>query len=179
LISAYDLVTGAFLGTLRNTSGNNISIDGLWQLKFGNGGNGGATNVLYFAAGIQAEMHGLLGSLSACHGPVIHNAAASPNVLWPPNQKMVPVTISYTVTDDCVAAPACTLSVTSNEGEGGGSGNTSPDWEVVDGHHVNLIAERAGTGSGRVYTVKISCTDTLPLSSSAEVTVTVPHDRGY
>jgi hypothetical protein len=33
--------------------------------------------------------------------------------------------------------------------------DTSPDWVVVDKHHVRLRAERAGSGSGRVYTVTI------------------------
>jgi hypothetical protein len=49
---------------MKDPNGNAISIDGLWTLLFGNGGNGGAKNVLYFSAGIQNQQHGLLGSLS-------------------------------------------------------------------------------------------------------------------
>jgi uncharacterized protein (TIGR03118 family) len=177
-ISAFDLQTGEFLGLLDGTDGNPLAIDGLWQLIFGNGGSGGNPDVLYFSAGIQGEQHGLFAALNACHGPVISNASASPDLLWPPNHQAVPVTVAYTVTDDCVPAPACTLSVSSNEGEGGGSGNTSPDWTVVDSHTVDLVAERAGTGDGRIYTVTINCKDTLPLSSSAQVVVTVPHSQG-
>ena len=38
-------------------------------------------------------------------------------------------------------------------------GNTAPDWEIVDSHHVRLRAERSGRGNGRVYTITITCTD--------------------
>jgi hypothetical protein len=49
---------------------------------------------------------------------------------------------------------------------------------VLDAHHVDLRAERMGTSSGRVYTVNISCSDKLGLSSTAMTTVTVAHDQG-
>ena len=65
------------------------------------------------------------------------------------------MTVSYDVTDNCpVPSGSCTLSVTSNEPVlGHGSGNTSPDWIVVDDHHVLLRAEREGGGNGRIYTL--------------------------
>ena len=50
---------------------------------------------------------------------------------------------------------------------------------VVDAHTVELQASRNGGGNGRTYTVQISCEDSLPLSTSASVTVTVPHDQGH
>jgi hypothetical protein len=54
--------------------------------------------------------------------------------------------VNYTVNDNC-GMPACVLSVTSNEPiNGTGDGDTAPDWEIVDAHHVRLRAERAGTG---------------------------------
>jgi uncharacterized protein (TIGR03118 family) len=64
VIGAFDPVSGKFLGLLRDTEGNPIWIDGLWALMFGNGGKGGATNALYFTAGIQNQKHGLFGSLT-------------------------------------------------------------------------------------------------------------------
>jgi uncharacterized repeat protein (TIGR01451 family) len=112
--------------------------------------------------------------------PVITGATADPSVLWPPNHRMINVTVSYDVTDNCPLPPgSCTLSVTSNEPVlGHGSGHTSPDWTVVDDHHVLLRAERAGNGNGRIYTIAITCTDSGGNSSSDQVEVAVPHDRG-
>ncbi|HEX8632606.1 MAG TPA: TIGR03118 family protein [Pyrinomonadaceae bacterium] len=62
-IHAFNPTTGAFLGTLQDEGGNGIRIDGLWAIVFGNGGNGGDSNTLYFTAGIAREEHGLFGSL--------------------------------------------------------------------------------------------------------------------
>jgi 6-phosphogluconolactonase (cycloisomerase 2 family) len=115
---------------------------------------------------------------NCCPAPVINNASASPEVLWPPNHKMVEVTVNYSVTNPCPAT--CVLTVSSNEPINGiGDGNTSPDWEVVDAHHVFLRAERSGNGPGRIYTITITCTnDTNRLSSTERVNVIVPHDQG-
>lgn len=63
-IHAYNPTTGAFLGTLQDESGNGIEIDELWALQFGNGGNGGDVNTLYFTAGTAEEEHGLFGKLN-------------------------------------------------------------------------------------------------------------------
>jgi uncharacterized protein (TIGR03118 family) len=67
-INAFDPASGILVGTLKDTNGAPIAIDGLWDLKFGNGGSAGSTNTLYFTAGIAAggalEDHGLFGSLS-------------------------------------------------------------------------------------------------------------------
>jgi hypothetical protein len=47
--------------------------------------------------------------------PLISAVVANPNSLWPPNQKMVPVTISVAATDACGIASEKIVSVTSNE----------------------------------------------------------------
>lgn len=107
----------------------------------------------------------------------ITNVTATPSVLWPPNHKMVNVSIGYTIIDNC-APVTVTLSVASNEPiNGTGDGDTAPDWRIVNNRLVQLRAERAGTGSGRVYTITITATDTKGQSSSANVTVNVPHDK--
>ena len=62
-IHAFNPSTGAFLGTLQDESGNGIVIDELWALTFGNGGNGGDPNAMYFTAGVGEEEHGLFGKL--------------------------------------------------------------------------------------------------------------------
>jgi uncharacterized protein (TIGR03118 family) len=66
-INAFDPGSGDFLGSLRRPSGEPLEIDGLWALTFGNGGNGGETDVLYFTAGPGDEEHGLFGQIRAQH----------------------------------------------------------------------------------------------------------------
>jgi uncharacterized repeat protein (TIGR01451 family) len=109
--------------------------------------------------------------------PVISDASATPSTLWPPDHKMIDVTVNYTVTDNC--GPVTTaLSVTSNEPiDGLGDGDTSPDWEVVDEHQVRLRAERSGNGGGRVYTITITATDVAGDSSTLGLTVSVPKNQ--
>ncbi len=112
--------------------------------------------------------------------PLISGAAVSTNLLWPPNHQMTDVTVSYSTADNCSlpSAISCSLSVASNEPINGlGDGDTSPDWTIVDNHHVKLRAERSGTGTGRAYTVTITCTDQAGRSSSVPVTVNVPHSN--
>jgi len=68
-ISAFDPTTGAFRGQLLDQNGNPIANEGQWGLTFGNGGNGGRRDTLYFAAGINGEANGLFGSISAVPEP--------------------------------------------------------------------------------------------------------------
>jgi uncharacterized protein (TIGR03118 family) len=68
-ISVFDPLSGVFLGQLVDQSLNPIANTGLWGLRFGNGGNGGNPNVLYFTAGINGEVDGLFGSLVAVPEP--------------------------------------------------------------------------------------------------------------
>jgi uncharacterized protein (TIGR03118 family) len=62
-INAFNPTTGASLGALTTSTGQPFQIDGLWALKFGNGGTAGPTNTLFFTAGINDESHGVFGSL--------------------------------------------------------------------------------------------------------------------
>ncbi len=66
-INAYDIHTGRWMGTLRRRDGSPIQIDGLWGLRFGNGVTG-SRHTLLFSAGIDAEAHGLLGSIRHAGG---------------------------------------------------------------------------------------------------------------
>ena len=53
-------------------------------------------------------------------------------------------------------------------------GNTAQDWVIVDGHHVQLRAERSGHGTGRIYTLTVICQDAAANGSSREGRVLVP-----
>ena len=112
--------------------------------------------------------------------PNIDILSATPSVLWPPNHKMIPVTLTVSALDNCDPQPSCQIiDVTSNEPENGlGDGDTAPDWEITGDLTLNLRAERSGKGSGRVYTITVMCTDAHGNSSKGTVNVTVPHDKG-
>lgn len=113
--------------------------------------------------------------------PVIQSLTATPNSLWPPNHKMVPVSLAVSVSDVCdptVAASCQITSVTSNQPVNGtGDGNTAPDWEITGPLTLNLRAERAGNLGARIYTITVTCTDGSGNSSMKTVQVTVAHDQ--
>jgi hypothetical protein len=85
---------------------------------------------------------------------------------------MMEVTLNYAATDRC-GVVSNALSVASNEAING----TAPDWVVEDSHHVQLRANRSGTGTGRVYAITVISTDTAGNSSTKTVTVTVPRNQ--
>jgi uncharacterized protein (TIGR03118 family) len=60
-IAAFHESNGKFAGLMEDDSGVPITIDGLWGIRFGNGGNAGSPQQLFFAAGPQDESHGLFG----------------------------------------------------------------------------------------------------------------------
>ncbi|MBI3014117.1 MAG: SBBP repeat-containing protein [Candidatus Tectomicrobia bacterium] len=111
--------------------------------------------------------------------PLISSVSASPSVLWPPNRRMVPVTVAVSVSDICDGAPRCRIvSVTSNEPVSGlGRRDRTPDWEITGDLTMNLRAERSAKGRGRVYTITIRCADASGNSSTKTTTVTVPHKK--
>jgi uncharacterized protein (TIGR03118 family) len=51
-------------GELRDESGKSLTIDGLWALEFGQGGNNGPAGTLFFTAGPDDETHGLFGQIN-------------------------------------------------------------------------------------------------------------------
>lgn len=111
--------------------------------------------------------------------PEIGATVASPAILWPPNHKMTTVTLSVSVADAIDPAPRCRIdSVASNEPvEGLGDGDMAPDWEITADLALKLRAERSGTGSGRIYEVRVRCSDVSGNSSTRAVPVRVPLRR--
>ncbi|HEX4965240.1 MAG TPA: beta-propeller fold lactonase family protein [Thermoanaerobaculia bacterium] len=111
--------------------------------------------------------------------PSCASATASPNLLWPPNHKFVPITISGIVNP---APGAVTISVTSifqdEPVQSPGSGNTSPDAAGVGTSTPSVRSERDGDRDGRVYHINFTATGASG-SCTGSVTVGVPHDQGH
>jgi hypothetical protein len=124
----------------------------------------------------------------------------SPTTLWPPNHKLQPVTIVYADTDGdgdstMVAVTNWSDNETFNGVEINGSGQPNPQQapDVVPGMAgsgkdggqnatttAQVRAERSGRGTGRVYTLQVTCMDMgeMPSMQTVPIMVTVPHDQG-
>jgi uncharacterized protein (TIGR03118 family) len=64
-INAFNLGTGQFVGTVKDTSGKPIVINQLWGIEFGGGSaNNGKTNQLFFTAGPYNNLAGTFGVIS-------------------------------------------------------------------------------------------------------------------
>jgi len=121
--------------------------------------------------------------------PIIESFTVYPNVLRPPNHKMVRITHTIIARDNCDPEPGFELiSITTNEGDE--TDTFHPDYDLIlgDGHTINdihvdvdgniyLRAERSGKGTGRIYTITYEVIDASGNSTTATATVTVPHDQ--
>ncbi|MCH7779778.1 MAG: right-handed parallel beta-helix repeat-containing protein [Acidobacteria bacterium] len=106
----------------------------------------------------------------------------TPDNLWPPNHHMVDVEATVIASDNCGTPTIALISLTSNEADdalGRGDGKTFGDIQPgADDFHFSLRAERAGTGSGRIYTAVYTATDGSGNVASQAGFVVVPHDQG-
>ncbi|GAC1678967.1 MAG: hypothetical protein NVS9B2_30210 [Steroidobacteraceae bacterium] len=59
-----------------------------------------------------------------------------------------------------------------------GSGNTSPDGTGIGTSTAQVRAERAGPGTGRIYFISFSATNSQGGQCTGSVRVMVPHDQG-
>jgi hypothetical protein len=129
-------------------------------------GEGFQLNYLEFEGNPEIEIQGLP---AAC-------------TLWPPNHKLVPVAIVRAV-DTGSGVPSLTVTGESNEPDNGlGDGDTPNDILItpsdVPGFYVvQLRAERSGTGTGRVYTIKATATDVSGNTDTKTATCAVPHNK--
>jgi hypothetical protein len=110
--------------------------------------------------------------------PPSPQVSASPASLWPPNHKLVPITVAVTVSDDTDPNPKVKLvSITCND-------SCNPAQDIAgaalntDDRAFQLAAWRTGSGSGRTYTITYSATDASGNSTTTKTTVVVPHDQG-
>ena len=127
---------------------------------------------------VSMDSHAIIwtggGSTPDCSG-----AAASEGVIWPPDHSMVAETI-LGVTDPF--GLATTISITGIQQdepvETNGSGNTQPDGSGIGTSTAYVRAERAGPGTGRLYFISFSATDTSGAQCTGMVQAYVPHDQG-
>jgi hypothetical protein len=116
--------------------------------------------------------------------PPVIAASVSPSSLWPPNHKLVNIAATVGVTDICDPSPTFVLtSIASNEPDNGtGDGDTVNDIQDAafgtPDTAFRLRAERAGPGSGRIYTIVYTGSDGSGNTASDLDTVVVPHNRG-
>jgi hypothetical protein len=108
----------------------------------------------------------------------------SPDVLWPPNHRMVDVVVTLTPGPTCATPAAVLESAGSSELDnlpGDGDGNTDGDIREADlgtaDMAAQLRAERFSPGPGRTYglTYVVSCEPGI--ESSIILVVGVPHDQ--
>lgn len=102
--------------------------------------------------------------------PAITSLSASPNVIWPVNKKMIPVTIAATATDNVGVTSLKIVSVTSSE-------PASNFYQLTGDLSLALRADRAGNGPGRTYTITVEAADAAGNTSTKTVAVVVPHDQ--
>jgi parallel beta-helix repeat protein len=103
--------------------------------------------------------------------------AVSPTALWPPNKKMVMITPSWTVSDNCDATPDVSLvSVSMNESETRSNAHTGDDIQVGQDGTIYVRAERNRTGD-RIYTITYQAVDDSGNAAVRSATVTVPRKR--
>ena len=102
--------------------------------------------------------------------------AAGPDLLWPPNHKLVLVTLGGATDPDGDPVTLTITGVTQDEPvDELGDGNTAPD--AAPGTTPNTVrvrAERSGRGDGRVYRIAFTAGDGSGGTCSGVVTVGVP-----
>jgi hypothetical protein len=110
--------------------------------------------------------------------PPALSVSVNPATLWPPNNKLMPVTITVSAKDDYDPQPEIKLeSITANEVLA--SGDIQDAALGTDDRSFSLMATRLGTSTaGRIYSITYSATDGTGNKSTATTTVTVPHDQG-
>ena len=141
--------------------------------------NKGVTTVTYTLSNDATKSCSFTVTVQDKQLPVISNFSVSETTLWPPDHQLKDITVNYTATDNCGIA-STQVSVSSDEPvQSRDKGDQSPDWLILDDHHIRLRAERLQIGNGRTYTIKVTTTDVNGNRDSATATVNVPNSPGH
>lgn len=113
--------------------------------------------------------------------PDCSEAYADPDCLWPPNHKMVSVSILGVTDPDGDPVAIVITGITSDEptasDKGAGGAKHAPDADGVGTDTAQLRAERSGNGNGRVYEISFIAFDDKGGECEGTVQVKVPHDQ--
>ena len=112
--------------------------------------------------------------------PPVVTLSVTPDVLWSPNHKMIPITPTVTATDNVDPSPRVELvGVTMTEPDDAqGDGHTVNDVELTPDGQIFVRSERSGKGGSRVYTITFRATDAAGNTAFASATVVVPKSQG-
>ncbi|MEO8436294.1 MAG: thrombospondin type 3 repeat-containing protein [Pyrinomonadaceae bacterium] len=112
--------------------------------------------------------------------PDCGGAYASIQTIWPPNHQKVAVAVLGVRDADGDPVSIRIDRVMQDEPtRSGGDGNTCPDAYIPPGSaKAYVLAERAGGGNGRVYTIYFTAADNRGASCQGSVKISVPHDQG-
>ncbi len=113
----------------------------------------------------------------------------TPDVLWPPNHKMIAVVPSIQVSDNCCGSDIAVELVGAQMNDGDTEDSFDPaydidsetgyigdDIQIIDGS-IFLRSERSGRGDGRIYAITYEATDCHENTTIETGNVTVPHDQ--
>ena len=112
--------------------------------------------------------------------PPVITLSATPKILWPPNGRLVPVTLSGTITDTGSAVNASTAEYAAQDeyGEVQPFGKIALDSAGNYSFTILLRALRRGNDlNGRQYTIRVSAKDNAGNRGVRWTRVTVPHDQ--
>jgi hypothetical protein len=112
--------------------------------------------------------------------PDCSTAVPSVSMIWPPNHVMVAVQVDGITDPNYLPVTVTVTGITQDESvDALGSGNTWVDGNGVGTPTAFVRAERSGLGTGRLYFISYTATNTMNLSCSGMVSTWVPHDLGH
>jgi hypothetical protein len=122
----------------------------------------------------------LLNNTSFCKTPPIITVSRTPTSLWPPNGKMIPVTVSGTITDTGCTITSAAYKVTDEYHEVQPSGGVTLGPGGAYSFTVLLQASRRGADlDGRVYNITVSASNNADKRGSQARSVIVLHNRSH
>jgi len=155
-INVYSPSTGAWIDSINDTTGHPISEPGLWAIAFGNGGQGGSTNILYFTAGIagpdSVEDHGLFASVSPAFPSVISGVSYHQHNLVSDLSGLADHTDANLVNPWGISFSAA-----------------SPFWIADNGKGLSTLYNSTGTPQALIVTVPVPTGETPPSAPTGTV----------